>query len=343
MLAIDPRVLRGAWTVFLFVLTLVVIYEIGHALIIFALALFLALLLSSIVDRVRRFTPQRISRPVALGVVYCLMLGVIAAITIPIGSSIAEEAAILATKVPDALKQDPLGGIPLPGSLEQFRPRVTEFLRNRLEELNDNVLPVLSRASGRILTGIGSILSLVLIPILAFFFLKDGPAMRDAIIDAFDIDHQTVVAGILNDLYLLLVQYIRALVLLSMASFVATLSFLTVLGVQYAVLLAGVAAILEFIPIAGPLTSAAVILLVSAFTGFAHVWWVALFLLLYRLFQDYVLNPFLMSAGVEVHPLLVLFGVIAGEQLAGIPGMFFSVPVIAALRVVFQRLRRKPL
>jgi predicted PurR-regulated permease PerM len=46
-----------------------------------------------------------------------------------------------------------------------------------------------------------------------------------------------------------------------------------------------------------------------------------------------------MSSGVEIHPLLVLFGVLAGESLAGIPGMFFSIPAIAIFRVIFLRLK----
>jgi len=70
------------------------------------------------------------------------------------------------------------------------------------------------------------------------------------------------------------------------------------------------------------------------------VLWVVVILIVYRLFQDYVLSPFLMSSGVELHPLLVLFGVLAGEQVAGIPGMFFSVPVIAGLRIIVIRMRR---
>jgi predicted PurR-regulated permease PerM len=65
-----------------------------------------------------------------------------------------------------------------------------------------------------------------------------------------------------------------------------------------------------------------------------------IFLVVYRIFQDYVLSPYLMSSGVEIHPMLVLFGVLAGEQLAGIPGMFFSVPIMAALRVIYVRLRK---
>ncbi len=54
-----------------------------------------------------------------------------------------------------------------------------------------------------------------------------------------------------------------------------------------------------------------------------------IFWFLYRGVQDYILSPHLMGRGVEIHPLVVLFGVLAGEQLAGVPGMFFSVPVIA--------------
>jgi predicted PurR-regulated permease PerM len=47
-----------------------------------------------------------------------------------------------------------------------------------------------------------------------------------------------------------------------------------------------------------------------------------------------------MSKGVQLSPLLVLFGVLAGDQIAGIVGIFLSVPVLAVLRVMFVRLRR---
>jgi predicted PurR-regulated permease PerM len=47
-----------------------------------------------------------------------------------------------------------------------------------------------------------------------------------------------------------------------------------------------------------------------------------------------------MSSGVELHPLLVLFGVLAGEKIGGIPGMFFSVPALALLKVTYVHLRR---
>jgi predicted PurR-regulated permease PerM len=64
------------------------------------------------------------------------------------------------------------------------------------------------------------------------------------------------------------------------------------------------------------------------------------FLAIYRIIQDYVISPQLMSTGMELHPLLVIFGVFAGEQIAGIPGAFLSVPAMAILRLVYQRLER---
>jgi predicted PurR-regulated permease PerM len=139
----------------------------------------------------------------------------------------------------------------------------------------------------------------------------------------------------------LVAQYIRALVLLAMAAFVSYSIFLSVLGVPYSVLLAGVAGVLELIPFVGPLTGGIATLLVAGLSGYAHLLWILIFLIVYRLFQDYLLSPYLLSSGVELHPLLVLFGVLAGEQVAGIPGMFFSVPVIAALRIIVVRMMRR--
>lgn len=50
-----------------------------------------------------------------------------------------------------------------------------------------------------------------------------------------------------------------------------------------------------------------------------------------------MLSPILMSEGVEVSPLLVIVGLLAGDQLGGVAGIFLSVPVIAALKIVFAR------
>jgi predicted PurR-regulated permease PerM len=132
----------------------------------------------------------------------------------------------------------------------------------------------------------------------------------------------------------------RALVILALSASFTYGVFFAIMGVPYAVLLAALAFPMEFIPMLGPLAASIIILLVAAFSGYHHLLVIAAFLGAYRIFQDYVLSPHLMSAGMELHPLLVIFGVFAGEQIGGIPGAFLSVPVMAVLRMVYARVER---
>jgi predicted PurR-regulated permease PerM len=277
-----------------------------------------------------------------MAIVYVLLLAAVTTALIQLGSRIGEQAALLAGKLPQALQEgDPLQGLPLPAWLEPARERLTAVVKERVQDLNQQVLPILSRAGEQILSGLSNVLSVILIPILSFYFLKDGTALRAAVVHSFDARRQTLVNEIFLDLHQSLAQYMRALVLLALATLVLYFGFLTTMGMPYAILLASIAAILECIPVVGPMTGGAVILLVGAFTHYPHLLWIVVFLAVYRIFQDYVLNPYLMSAGVEIHPLLVLFGVLAGEEVAGVPGMFFSVPVMAALRVIWLGLRKR--
>ena len=89
----------------------------------------------------------------------------------------------------------------------------------------------------------------------------------------------------------------------------------------------------------GPLGAGAMILVV-ALVAKANVLAILIFLLVYRLFQDYVVSPHLMGQGVELHPLLVLFGVFAGAEVAGVAGTFLSVPILAMVRILYLRIRK---
>jgi len=110
------------------------------------------------------------------------------------------------------------------------------------------------------------------------------------------------------------------------------------IGVPYALLLAAVAALLEFIPVFGPLLSALIVIIVAVVAGYQHLLWILLFIVGYRIFQDYLLGPKLMGSGVGVHPILVLFGLLAGAEVAGVPGIFLSVPAIAAALIIGRHL-----
>jgi predicted PurR-regulated permease PerM len=139
----------------------------------------------------------------------------------------------------------------------------------------------------------------------------------------------------------LLAQYMRALVLLGVVASLAYGLFFSIMRVPYGILLAAVAFPLEFIPMVGPLAGAVLVLLVAGLSGSHHLLGIIVFLVAFRFFQDYVVSPHLLSAGMKLHPLLVLFGILAGGSIAGIAGSFLSVPVIATLRIVYRQLLPK--
>ena len=342
MLGIDPRAARAAWTVFLVALVVAAAYAIRVTLADFMIALLFAYLLTPVVAFVERFTPKRISPRIALVIVYLALTGVIIALALTLGSRIGDEANNLATRLPELLKnRDWIGKIPLPGWLEPVRAKMVQMLQAELNNGGKDVLPYVKNLGGELISGAKYLLYLVLIPILAFFFLKDGRTMREDFVESLvEGRRRRVVDEILEDINRLLGQYIRALVLLSVSSFIFYSIFLGATGASYVVLLGCVAAIGEFLPVVGPAAAGAIALLVTGLAGYDHLLAFVIFWIVFRVFQDYVASPHLMGKGVELNPLLVLFGVLAGEQIAGITGMFFSVPVIATLRVLFVRLQR---
>ncbi len=344
MFGLDLRTLKIVWTVFLFSLVAMLLYMIGSTVVVFTLAVFLAHLLGPLAERVEKMIPDEwVSRNLSLAVVYLVMILAITAALFPVVTQVGQQAADLAGALPSSLDEDPLTKLKLPAWLEPVRDKLTGTLRERLSDFDEKLIPLLQDIGSNIAGILGSALAFLLIPILSFFFLQDSRDIHDAIVDMVPGDHRDLAEDILLDLHELLVQYIRALVFLAILVLVVYSIFLYVTGVPYPVLLAALAAILEVIPIAGPLVSAVIILLVALLTGYTHMWWLFIFLVVFRIIQDYVINPHLMAAGVEIHPLAVLFGVLAGEQIAGIPGMFFSVPVIAALRIIVVRMRRQKL
>jgi predicted PurR-regulated permease PerM len=216
-------------------------------------------------------------------------------------------------------------------------------LQAAISQRSGDILSSLPEAGLKFLTVASDLIYVVIIPILSFFFLKDGGLMRNHILDLANRGPQReLLDDVMADIHLLLAHYMRALFVLSLAAFTAYSIFFSVMGVPYGVLLGAIAGMFEFIPMLGPVTSATIIILVAAVSG-SHVLAIVIFLAAYRVFQDYILSPHLMGQGVELHPLLVLFGVFAGAEVAGVAGTFLSVPVLALMRILYLRIRKSRL
>jgi predicted PurR-regulated permease PerM len=126
---------------------------------------------------------------------------------------------------------------------------------------------------------------------------------------------------------------------LALITFVVWSAVLLAAGVPYTLVLAAIGGALEFIPLIGPPAAGVVAIGVSLFSGYAHPWFLAVFVLVWRRIQDYETSPLVMARGIEIHPALAIFGVLAGGEIAGVAGMFLSVPVMAAVRIVWRRLQ----
>jgi predicted PurR-regulated permease PerM len=179
----------------------------------------------------------------------------------------------------------------------------------------------------------------VLIPILAIPFLKDGRKMVEFGYSLLRLRPRTrhFTEAVLRDLHSMAANYIRAQLALMGLALVAYTVVLSLMRVDYAVILGVAAGILEFIPMIGPLIGAILILAVGFLTGFHHLILLLVFLGGWRLLQDYVNSPRLMHRTLRLHPFAVIFAVLAGGEIAGFLGVFLSIPLLAAVHIIWQR------
>jgi predicted PurR-regulated permease PerM len=93
----------------------------------------------------------------------------------------------------------------------------------------------------------------------------------------------------------------------------------------------------EFVPLVGPLAIALMAAVIAIFqNGPFNAFLVLLFLGVLRIAQDYAIYPRLIGQGIHLHPLAVIFAILAGEKIAGIAGIFLAIPVVAILTVSYK-------
>ena len=181
---------------------------------------------------------------------------------------------------------------------------------------------------------------LVLIPVIGFFFLKDGAGFHRRLIESLpEEDLRFRIGHFLQDVSRTLAAYTRAQFLACLiVGLVQGLGFWA-LGISYPLILALAAGVLEFVPVLGPFLLFIIAFLVAGLTSWKTALIVAALLLVFRVVQDYIIYPRLVSEGLELHPVMVILAVVCGAELAGIVGVFLSVPVAALLLVCARHWR----
>ena len=335
----DARAARVFATALIFIVVILFLKTARETLTLFLFAVLFAYFLEPAVRWVER--PLR-GRGKAILVVYAVLIGVLVGIGFIAGPSIADESKQLAVSLPSLL--DRLGSgelIQSFGRAHHLRPAVINQVQNFLVSHRTDILGYGKVIGAKLAEPVQHIWWLILIPILSLFFLKQGFEIADGAVDlGRSRTERGMIRGLLDDVNVMLGSYIRAQITLAGLTLIAFLIVLSALRVPYAVILSPVGGFLEFIPVVGPAIAAISIVLIALLSGYSHVLWLVLFLGFWRLMQDYVSAPRIMGKSVEINPLLQIFAVLAGAEIAGVVGALIAVPVAATLRIFGRRLRR---
>jgi predicted PurR-regulated permease PerM len=332
----DKKTAQVLFTALLFGLVLLFLYFAWRALLAFLFSMLFAYLLEAPVTKFQKWL--RGSRSLAIAAVYLILIGVLVGVFSLLGPQVGEETRTLAQQAPAWANRISSGNIVQQlgqrhGWSEETVRQFTSFIYGHREQIISGIQDLVVRA----VRTLQNTWWLVLVPILAVFFLKDGDKFRNDLVNSVQDERtRALVATIVDKVSSMLGHYIRAQLVYSVLAMAVVTFVLWAMGVQYSLALGPAEGALEFIPLVGPLIGGVIIMAVAFLSGYQHLVWVLVFLLVWRVIQDYFTAPRIMSGTLELHPLAVLFGVLAGGEVAGVIGIFLSVPVLAALRIVWH-------
>jgi predicted PurR-regulated permease PerM len=331
----DARTARVLVTALLFALGLGFLYAARDTLTVFLFAIFFAYLISPLVSWLEK--PLH-SRLIAIAAIYLVLLGLVAFFFASTGPRIAREGAHLVQSLP-TVRQLSSGQIAEKIGYDRgWNQRFVEFLRTYIAQHGTEIAQLAQRMGLWVAEVAGKAWMLIVVPLLSIFFLKDGRAFSDFLLDTISSrPKRELLQGVLNDLNQMLAHFIRAQLILGALTFAAFSISFAIMRMPYILVLSSTAGLLEFIPVVGPLVAAITIVISALLMSYPH--WLALiiFLGVWRVIQDYVNSPRIMGRSTELHPLATIFGIMAGGEIAGILGIFLSIPVMASLRIVFRR------
>jgi len=310
------------------------------------LAIFFAYLINPLVELIRKpfeaSYPKLMPRALAIALSFLLVFSVIGIAAYYLAPGISRQARTFAENIPSYTTsvQSAINDM----NLRLDRMRIGDGVQT---QINERINLFLSTAGTLVTTvlGMSAIYAvtylpwLVLVPILAFFFLKDAHLFKVAMLRVVPAgDWRSRIESVMTDVNSTLKAYTRAqLISCLLIGTICTIGFY-LLGNDYALLLGIMAGALELIPLLGPLTTAIVATVVSGLESGWQAFWTALFLTFLRIMHDYFIYPRIIREGIHLHPLAVILSVLAGEQVAGIPGVFIAIPLVALLTVLYKHI-----
>ncbi|PEN07914.1 AI-2E family transporter [Longimonas halophila] len=304
----------------------------------------LAYLLHPIVKRLDH--SYRVPRWVSSLVVTVLVVGLFITAIVIIAPNIAEQVDRLSRQMLSALEtlRDWLATSPVVAELEGAGVIERDTLIRELTDFVQQQTRRLPSAAEQVLASVGSVLGVItvlaLIPVILFYTLKDYPSIRDSLVGLFPTangrrDYIVEAGGIVGN-------YLRGQLIISLISGVNVAVALALFGVPFWLLIGLLVGIMNFVPRLGPIVG----MVLGGCIGLLFGGWmdaviVLAVILAQQLLEQSVLTPKILSYQMGLHPVLIVFALLAFGTFMGIFGLLIAVPATAILVTIYRAWREE--
>ena len=215
--------------------------------------------------------------------------------------------------------------------------------------LENMISPLASRTVSFLIDLASGFAWFIFVLIVSFYLLKDSDKFISSFEDLLPIEYREEVRQLVEEINAIWSSFFRSQLVLCGVVGALVGVLLAAVGVRNALILGILAGVLEIIPNIGPTIAAVPAVLIAYFQGSNHLplsngWFALLVIGIYVLIQQLENNflvPRIIGRSLNLHPLVVIIGVIAGASLAGILGMFVAAPFLATLRVIGRYIYNK--
>lgn len=215
-------------------------------------------------------------------------------------------------------------------------PKQNQYLKDTVDNIKDEAPNIVS-ATFLSLTEL--LTYIVLLPIYTFLFLFYRNTIKTFFAKVFKNGNEVKVQEVLSESGLIAQQFITGLLIETTIVFSLNAVGFLILGINYAIFLALLAALLNLIPYVGMLVANIICMIVTLVSSesIGDVLWVGIILAAVQFIDNNFGMPLIVGNKVRINALVTIIGVLVGGALCGIPGMFLAIPGLAVLKVIFDK------
>lgn len=325
----QPFYLQSTVVLFGLILLVYAFSQLADILVPLAFAAFLSILLNPLASRLERKMPK----VVAIAVTMSIAIAVVAVVFYFLSTQIVQ----FGDSLP-MLKQK-LGEIT--ADLKNWIKDTFGVAVAKQDKMVKEALDSSQSMVGKTLGGLIGVLSVVLLlPVYIFFMLLYKTLILNFLYEVFSEENSKKVSDVLSETKTAIQSYIVGLLIEMLIVAVMNSAALVLLGVKYGILIGCIGAILNVIPYIGGIIAIALPVLMATVTkdGYSTQLGVVIAYIVIQFIDNNILVPRIVSSKVQINALMSIIVVLLGNQLGGVSGMFLSIPFVAVLKIVFDRI-----